>query len=414
MRHAIMTKIKFPGTILHRPMDIARSASVSLPQESMGSNPTSAYRESLKGPNPIPPLFMAAATLGWTGARDIQMRRVELKSRKHGGWRGLGKGNGERVSISLAGVETRTTLCVDTKRRRRQSSPPTKANWAQSPAGSLPGFRTWDRAGRYRWSAGFLGDLPFPPPFHSSAALYSPQSLSLALKTSLLRAAYYLFTHALTMSVRPRRTNIRNPKAGETGDFRENPPSSGIVRHDSHVRKSGSDSSRNREPGSHWWKTNAIAAEPPRPHETTRSLHCSARRFLRRRTAHRPECQEITRWRWRLPTLKTLPVHLRRAARGGTVKEGVFVAPAPPNNPCPRASIRLAPNTPPRQHKQRKCIQKHTNSLAPSKKCLRLSSTITSILGQPSNIQDPSNSILGLPTTLQVEPRTAWHPPSRS
>ncbi|KAJ8872103.1 hypothetical protein PR048_025704 [Dryococelus australis] len=46
-----------------------------------------------------------------------------------------------------------------------------------------------ERAGRCRWSEGFLGVLLFPPPFHSDAAPHSPQSLPLALKTSLLRAA---------------------------------------------------------------------------------------------------------------------------------------------------------------------------------------------------------------------------------
>ncbi|KAJ8880610.1 hypothetical protein PR048_017080 [Dryococelus australis] len=38
----------------------------------------------------------------------------------------------------------------------------------------------------------------------------------------------------------------RNERAGETGDLRENPPTSGIVRHDSHMRKSGSDPAGNR------------------------------------------------------------------------------------------------------------------------------------------------------------------------
>ncbi|KAJ8896240.1 hypothetical protein PR048_001583 [Dryococelus australis] len=38
----------------------------------------------------------------------------------------------------------------------------------------------------------------------------------------------------------------RSPRVGETGDPREGPPTSGIIRHYSHVRKSGSDPSRNR------------------------------------------------------------------------------------------------------------------------------------------------------------------------
>ncbi|KAJ8881069.1 hypothetical protein PR048_017542 [Dryococelus australis] len=45
---------------------------------------------------------------------------------------------------------------------------------------SIPGlgrsriFAFGNRAGRCRWSAGFLGDLPFPPPLHSGAFPYSP------------------------------------------------------------------------------------------------------------------------------------------------------------------------------------------------------------------------------------------------
>ncbi|KAJ8890393.1 hypothetical protein PR048_009901 [Dryococelus australis] len=50
-------------------------------------------------------------------------------------------------------------------------------------------FACGNRAGRYRWSGGFLEDLPFPPSFHSRAAPYSPESPSSPLKLSLLRAA---------------------------------------------------------------------------------------------------------------------------------------------------------------------------------------------------------------------------------
>ncbi|KAJ8871716.1 hypothetical protein PR048_028048 [Dryococelus australis] len=55
-----------------------------------------------------------------------------------------------------------------------------------------PGHRIFaygNRARRYRWSAGFLGDLPCPTPFNSGVAPYSPPSPSSALKTSLIRAA---------------------------------------------------------------------------------------------------------------------------------------------------------------------------------------------------------------------------------
>ncbi|KAJ8891812.1 hypothetical protein PR048_004366 [Dryococelus australis] len=45
-----------------------------------------------------------------------------------------------------------------------------------------------NRAGRCRWPAGFLGDLPFSPPYNSGASSYSPQSPTSALKTSMLTA----------------------------------------------------------------------------------------------------------------------------------------------------------------------------------------------------------------------------------
>ncbi|KAJ8868493.1 hypothetical protein PR048_030021 [Dryococelus australis] len=54
-------------------------------------------------------------------------------------------------------------------------SSPTKANRVQSPAGSHQIFASGNRAGRFRWSAGFLGDLPFPPPLHSGAAPLTPR-----------------------------------------------------------------------------------------------------------------------------------------------------------------------------------------------------------------------------------------------
>ncbi|KAJ8881138.1 hypothetical protein PR048_017611 [Dryococelus australis] len=68
-------------------------------------------------------------------------------------------------------------------------SPPTKTNRAQTPAGSLPDFRIWKSCRTMPLFGGFLGELPFPPPFHSGAVPFSPQSPSSAFKTSLLRAA---------------------------------------------------------------------------------------------------------------------------------------------------------------------------------------------------------------------------------
>ncbi|KAJ8884157.1 hypothetical protein PR048_016014 [Dryococelus australis] len=79
-------------------------------------------------------------------------------------------------------------------------SPSTEANRVQSRPGPSRIFVCGNYAGRCRRSAGFLENLPYPPPFHSGAAPYSPQSPASALKTSLLRAAqfYPLFTHSLT------------------------------------------------------------------------------------------------------------------------------------------------------------------------------------------------------------------------
>ncbi|KAJ8870632.1 hypothetical protein PR048_029655 [Dryococelus australis] len=51
---------------------------------------------------------------------------------------------------------------------------------------------------------------------------------------------------------------------GETGDPRENPPTYGIVRHDSHMRKSELTQS-GIEHGSPWWEVSGLTAQPPWP-----------------------------------------------------------------------------------------------------------------------------------------------------
>ncbi|KAJ8877237.1 hypothetical protein PR048_021691 [Dryococelus australis] len=75
---------------------------------------------------------------------------------------------------------------------RLARSPPTKANRAQSPAGS-PDFRKWESCRTMPLVGGFSRGSP--PPRHSSAAPYSLQSPTSALKTSLLRAAQSSLTH---------------------------------------------------------------------------------------------------------------------------------------------------------------------------------------------------------------------------
>ncbi|KAJ8881533.1 hypothetical protein PR048_018015 [Dryococelus australis] len=52
----------------------------------------------------------------------------------------------------------------------------------------------------------------------------------------------------------------RNEGAGETGDHRENPPTSGILWHDSHLRKSGVTRQGN-EPGLHWWEASSLTTQ---------------------------------------------------------------------------------------------------------------------------------------------------------
>ncbi|KAJ8876156.1 hypothetical protein PR048_024065 [Dryococelus australis] len=61
---------------------------------------------------------------------------------------------------------------------RLACSPPTKAIRVQSPAASLWIFACGNRAGRCRWSAGFLVDLPFPRPLIPALLHTHPHRLS--------------------------------------------------------------------------------------------------------------------------------------------------------------------------------------------------------------------------------------------
>ncbi|KAJ8866448.1 hypothetical protein PR048_032291 [Dryococelus australis] len=80
-------------------------------------------------------------------------------------------------------ILTRRLTALPTKHPLQQRAPvaeqldcsPPKSDWVRSPAGSLPRiFASGNHAGRCHWSAGFLGDLPFPPPSHSGASTFSP------------------------------------------------------------------------------------------------------------------------------------------------------------------------------------------------------------------------------------------------
>ncbi|KAJ8872808.1 hypothetical protein PR048_026424 [Dryococelus australis] len=79
---------------------------------------------------------------------------------------------------------------------RLACSPLTKANRVQSLAASLQIFASVNRTGRCRWSAGFLGGLPLPPPFHSGAAPYSPHFTLIGSQDHDIKSHPDLFTHS--------------------------------------------------------------------------------------------------------------------------------------------------------------------------------------------------------------------------
>ncbi|KAJ8890020.1 hypothetical protein PR048_009526 [Dryococelus australis] len=67
---------------------------------------------------------------------------------------------------------------------RLDCSPLTNSKRVQSPAHSPRFFASGNRAGRCRWSAGFLGDLPFPGHFHTGSQDLDHQTQSCARLTS--------------------------------------------------------------------------------------------------------------------------------------------------------------------------------------------------------------------------------------
>ncbi|KAJ8872349.1 hypothetical protein PR048_025953 [Dryococelus australis] len=90
---------------------------------------------------------------------------------------------------------------------RLACSPPTKAKGFRPRPGHRI-FASGNRPGRWSWRESFLRDLPLPPPFHSSAAPYSPQSPSSALKTSLCPN---VFTHYNTYGGSQKGTKNQSP-----------------------------------------------------------------------------------------------------------------------------------------------------------------------------------------------------------
>ncbi|KAJ8880027.1 hypothetical protein PR048_020649 [Dryococelus australis] len=60
-----------------------------------------------------------------------------------------------------------------------------------------------NRAGRCHWSTDFLGDLPFPPTFHSGAAPYSPRFTLIGSQDLDVKSRPNLFTHSPQLTVAP-------------------------------------------------------------------------------------------------------------------------------------------------------------------------------------------------------------------
>ncbi|KAJ8888187.1 hypothetical protein PR048_007674 [Dryococelus australis] len=96
---------------------------------------------------------------------------------------------------------------------------PCRAFRSPNPLPLLPvlGFsQNGNRAGRCRWSAGFLGDLPFPPPLHFGAQPYSPhftligsQDLDVERRPNLFTRPPPFVRHPCRMSRRKRNALVR-------------------------------------------------------------------------------------------------------------------------------------------------------------------------------------------------------------
>ncbi|KAJ8894023.1 hypothetical protein PR048_006633 [Dryococelus australis] len=109
-----------------------------------------------------------------------------------------------------------------------------------TPGSSHVGIVPDDAAGRRVFSR----ISRFPPPFISVLLHTHLASPSSALRTSMLRAAQISVLHnrPFTVSMEQR----QNGRVGGSRRSRENPPASGIVRHDPHMRKSVSDPAGDR------------------------------------------------------------------------------------------------------------------------------------------------------------------------
>ncbi|KAJ8891907.1 hypothetical protein PR048_004463 [Dryococelus australis] len=93
--------------------------------------------------------------------------------------------------------------------------PPTKANWVQSPAGSLPDFPK-----QYGWSESFLGDLPFPPLLHSGTIPFSPHFTLICSQDLVVKNFLNLSTQLITLA-RPRCSRTLDSDKGRVEEMTE-------------------------------------------------------------------------------------------------------------------------------------------------------------------------------------------------
>ncbi|KAJ8892300.1 hypothetical protein PR048_004880 [Dryococelus australis] len=123
-------------------------------------------------------------------------------------------------------------------------SPPTKANWVRFRPTSLPNFFAGgNRAGRCNWSAGFLDDLPFPPPFHYGAAQYSTRFTLIGCQDPVVKSCSNLYSTPNFRATRPPAASFGTiPKCDNARVTRPR-----------------------REPGSPWWEASRLTAQPLRP-----------------------------------------------------------------------------------------------------------------------------------------------------
>ncbi|KAJ8881490.1 hypothetical protein PR048_017971 [Dryococelus australis] len=132
-------------------------------------------------------------------------------------------------------------------------SPPTKPNRIQSPTESLPDFRMWEPCRTTPLVGGFSHGSPVSPalafqrcsiqdfvvksrPSHSTQLVwnYFPSIVANFTEWMTLSAPVKIYASG-EVSMEQR----QNEGEVETGDLRENPSTSGIVRHDSHMPKPG-------------------------------------------------------------------------------------------------------------------------------------------------------------------------------